>query len=833
LTTFYINNIFINIKSLIRIILFLSLIISFTTYGSNGSLKKSLDAQRPQLIDDKKWNSLKKSINNVRLSPSPNGIGGEDSRFGQSVSIDGDRAVVGSANTLGGVVYVLEFDGTKWENTDILKPINASTGSLFGLSVKLLGDRIAVADSNDDSSNANSGAVYVFDYVNNDWLPTKLFASDGDEFDRFGNSLSLSDNRLLVAAYNDDDNGQDSGSIYIFNLISGQWIQTKITASDGNSGDHFGSSVSLYGDRALVGAYGDDYNGLFTGSAYIYDLIDGEWLETKLTANDGDSGDDFGLFVSLYQNRALIAATSDDNDNGIDSGSVYIYDLVNSIWVESKLIANNGQSYKFFGGSVTLGYNKAVMSSFINENGSNSGGVYVYDLLNGSWVESKLISSDNALGDNFGNSISLSNERVLIGASYNDDNGKDSGSVYIFDKVNDYWDETKYIPEYGSAYDFFGISVSLSNNRALIGAYGDDDNGSKSGSAYIFDYIEGNWISTKLMASDGARNDYFGASVSLYGDRALIGAWQDDDNGEDSGSAYIFELANGSWQESKKLLASDGAAFDEFGFSVSIINDLILIGAKGDNDPILGLNTGSAYIYELVSNEWLETKLVSNDLDRADVFGNSVSLSGNRALIGAYQDDDNGASSGSAYIFEKSNNQWIQTSKLIASDSTSGDYFGKQVSLYEDNALIGAYRKDTIENGNSSGSAYLFELVEGEWLETNKFLASDGNVESFFGISLSLGKNKLLIGANEYSNGHFSGAVYLYEKNNSGVWKETKYISDSKATNNYFGASISLLGKKFLIGTFLDDDRGNESGSASLYNLKNIFENGFEKELNE
>src|SRR5690606_32093664 len=241
--------------------------------------------------------------------------------------------------------------------------------------------------------------------------------------------------------------------------------------------------------------------------------------------------------------------------------------------------------------------------------------------------------------------------------------------------------ESQLLASDGAADDYFGISVSLSGNRALIGAPYDDNNGIKSGSAYVFELQSGSWVETaKLTANDGAAMDNFGWSVSLSGNRALIGARLDDDHGVNSGSAYVFELQSGSWGETVKLTAADGATGDNFGLSVSLFGDRALIGSIGDNDN--GSDSGSAYVFELQAGNWAEfTKLVASDGAAGDYFGVSVSLSGDRASIGAWGDDDHGSKSGSAYVFDLNGVTWTETAKLTADDGAADDRFGLSVSL--------------------------------------------------------------------------------------------------------------------------------------------------------
>ena len=395
----------------------------------------------------------------------------------------------------------------------------------------------------------------------------------------------------------------------------------------------------------------------------------------------------------------------------------------------------------------------------------------------------KLTASDGAAGDHFGNSVSVYNNTAVIGASYDDDNGSNSGSAYVFEKNStsgNWTQKQKLTASDGAADDRFGYSVSVYNNTAVIGAVYDGDNGSNSGSAYIFEKnsTSGNWTQTetaKLTASDGAADDRFGHSVSVYNNTAVIGAVLDNDNGLDSGSAYVFEKnSTGHWTQTEtvKLTASDSAADDWFGYSVSVYNNTAVIGARFDDDK--GTNSGSAYVFEKnsTSGNWMQTetvKLTASDGATSDYFGRSVSVYNNTAVIGAVYDDDNGSNSGSAYIFEKNSTSgnWTQTetAKLTASDGAADDRFGYSVSVYNNTAVIGAsYDGD---NGSNSGSAYVFEKnsASGNWTQTEtvKLTASDGAEDDYFGHSVSVYNNTAVIGARfDDDKGTNSGSAYVF-----------------------------------------------------------------------
>ncbi|MBN1256230.1 MAG: cadherin domain-containing protein [Planctomycetes bacterium] len=376
--------------------------------------------------------------------------------------------------------------------------------------------------------------------------------------------------------------------------------ETKIVSSDGSVGDHFGNSVSISGDYAVVGAVYDDDNGETSGSAYIFKRDAGNWTqEAKLTASDGAASDVFGGSVSISDDYAIVGANGDD-DNGNNSGSAYIFKRDGTSWTEqAKLTASDGVEYYCFG-----------------------------------------------------NSVSISGDYAVVGAYEDEENGNGSGAAYIFKRDGTNWTEqTKLAASDAAEYDFFGLSVSISGDYAVVGSYGDDDNGSFSGSAYVFKRDGTSWIQeAKLTASDGAADDYFGQSVSISGDYTVIGANRDDDNGTDSGSAYVFKRDGTSWTEEAKLTASDGAMNDYFGCSVSISGVYAIVGANGNNDN--GPDSGSAYIFVRNGTSWTEQiKITASDGAAEDFFG-SVSIFNDIALIGAYGDDDNGSNSGSAYVYD-------------------------------------------------------------------------------------------------------------------------------------------------------------------------------------
>ena len=368
----------------------------------------------------------------------------------------------------------------------------------------------------------------------------------------------------------------------------------------------------------------------------------------------------------------------------------------------------------------------------------------------------KLVASDGAPEDYFGGSVSVSSDVCIIGADGDDNGGVNTGSAYIFRFQDPNWvEEVKLTAFDGEAEDYFGWSVSVSGDVCVIGARGDDDNGDASGSAYVYRFDGSDWVyEAKLVASDGQVRDLFGWSVSVRGDVCIVGAKSDSDNGVGSGSAYIFRYDGGEWIEEQKLTASDADFWDNFGVCVSMNTDVCLVGALG-NDSY----AGAAYVFRYTEPNWVqEAKLVAFDRAENDYFGESVAIDAGVCIVGAVGDDDDGDQSGSAYVFRFDGANWIHEAKLTAYDATFYDLFGESVAINSNVCVVGAYL-----DGNGelyTGSAYIFRFEDPNWVAEDKLTAFDAEADDFFGLSVSLDSGNAVIGAD--GKDAYTGAAYVY-----------------------------------------------------------------------
>ncbi len=646
--------------------------------------------------------------------------------FGRSVSISGNHIVVGANGAEKAYVFTKPDEG--WINTTesaILSDSDNNSSYGFGMEVKIEGNSVVVGNPYDKSS---TGSAYVFEKPTGGWTnmteTAKLTTTDGESYDYFGFSIGFSNECIVVGADKHDDNGSNSGASYVYEKPITGWIDmtqtAKLTASNASSDDVFGCSVSINEDVILIGASEANF---CMGGAYLFEKPANGWSDMtetyQFTTVNCDGADGFGSTVLVSNEHAFVGAESDAT-NGIWSGSLLVYEKPTTGWT------NLNESYKIFpepylqnsldhfGNAVSIYGDYAVVGA--NGYMSNQGCAYILQKNEIGWENIALLTtSDGENGDELGISVSIYGDLVIVGAK----NNNNSGACYVYKKPFNGWGDmtetAKLIASDGAYSDKFGNSVGIFDTTIVVGAFYDNDNGSYSGSAYIFEKPAGNWVNmtetAKLLASDGTSSSQFGSSVSIFENTVLVGAFGDDANGPGSGCAYVFEKPLEGWTnmtENAILTASEGQGVDHFGYSVSAYNDVCLIGAYGDDNW-----TGSAYVFEKPSSGWsnmTETaKLIASDRENSDEFGYSVSIYEDICVVGSFWDNVIGYNEGSAYLYTKPNDGWAnmtETKKITASDGLKDDYFGKAVSIYGDYLISGSYSDDNI--GSRSGSAYVF-----------------------------------------------------------------------------------------------------------------------------
>ena len=356
-----------------------------------------------------------------------------------------------------------------------------------------------------------------------------------------------------------------------------------------------------------------------------------------------------------------------------------------------------------------------------------------------------ITASDGAADNWFGYSVAVGSDRIVVGAYRNDVNSNsEQGSVYVFDLDGN---EVGIITASdGAADDLFGRSVAVGCGKIIVGADGDADNGAFTGSLYIYDLDGTNEV--KKIDPNGATYDYFGSSVAVGSGRIVVGAFGDDDNDIQSGSAFIYDL-NGN--EVGIITASDGATYEYFGRSVAVGCGKIVVGANGDTNT-----NGAAYIYNLDGTN--EVKITASDGAANDEFGQSVAVGCGRIVVGAERKDVGiNTDQGAAYIFDLDGNQ---LGIITASDGAADNYYGYSVAVGSGRIVVGAYYKD-IGSNIRQGSAYVYDL---DGNEVGIITASNGDASDLFGYSVAVGCGKVVVGAHGVNIGSNAdqGSAYIY-----------------------------------------------------------------------
>ncbi|MCH7698225.1 MAG: FG-GAP repeat protein [Chloroflexi bacterium] len=383
--------------------------------------------------------------------------------------------------------------------------------------------------------------------------------------------------------------------------------------------------------------------------------------------------------------------------------------------------------------------------------------------------------------------------------------------------------------------DQFGFSVAVSEDTALVGANHETTGGSSEGAVYVFQRDAGgaeNWGEVKkLAASDANPFDNFGFSVAADGDTVIVGALFD--GGSSScchfGAAYVFQRDEGgadNWGELKKLAASDAEEEDHFGWSVAVSGDTVVVGAASEDAG--GRGAGAVYVFYRDrggADNWGEVaKLTASDSQAKDQFGVAVGVSGQTAIVGAWREDAGGSDSGAAYVFQRDEggaDNWGEVEKVTASDAQEGDQFGFDVAVSGQTAVVGASHEDA--GGSDAGAAYVFQRDEGgpdNWGEVEKLTASNAETRAYFGESVALSSDALLVGAwSENLEGNSVGAAYVFQRDLGGVdsWGEAgRHISPA---GGRFGSSVAIRGDTAIVGAYSEGDLSFRVGAAYVFDL--------------
>ncbi|MEZ6015737.1 MAG: FG-GAP repeat protein [Planctomycetota bacterium] len=429
----------------------------------------------------------------------------------------------------------------------------------------------------------------------------------------------------------------------------------------------------------------------------------------------------------------------------------------------------------------------------------------------------KLLAADAAASDEAGYAVALAGSTALIGARYETQLGSSAGAAYAWrlDPITGWTQTQKLTGSSVEAFDEFGQSVAATQDTLVVGARNDDDNGADAGAAYVFrvDPMTGTWAEeVKVLAPDGEPGDRFGSALGIDGDVIVVGAQGDDDQGSAAGAVYVhrYDAMSGLWAMEQKLYASDAQVSDKFGASVAISGDVIVVGAFDEDQRASGAGAAYVFRYDPVLMTWAEEqKLLASDGASNDQFGWSVKVDGEVLVATARYADDLGLDAGAAYVFRRDAllGAWQEEAKLLAASGASGDAFGESADIEGDLVVVGGNFHDLV--AADTGGAWAFRFDGAVWREVAAIRAADADFDDRFGGSVAVSSGRALIGAQRDSQAALrAGAAYVYDmtaadRNGNGVPDacEAAGTAFCTASPNSTGApsSIAAIGSAALI----------------------------------
>ena len=324
----------------------------------------------------------------------------------------------------------------------------------------------------------------------------------------------------------------------------------------------------------------------------------------------------------------------------------------------------------------------------------------------------------------------------------------------------------------------FGVSVAAVSDTIFVAASPMRNGQRDPGTVHVFQRQQSGWVRAGVLPVPEARvEDLFGVSMATDGKTLVVGAQFADARGDDSGLAYVFERSGEQWRQAAVLSATDASAGDQFGLTVSVSGETIAVGARLADGPVV--DVGSTYVFARRAGKWQQVrKLMASDATRGDIFGR-VSIDGDAMLVSADLNDDRGDNAGKAYAFENRRGAWVEVAKITASDGMAGDEFGISLALNGSTAVFGAVGSNA--RGDDSGAAYVFERRDGRWSQLARLTASDGTTRDWFGFAVAASNHTIVVGAPNHSgNGDRAGAAYVFERRGD-VWNQAGKLTASDA----------------------------------------------------
>ncbi len=679
--------------------------------------------------------------------------------FGAALALHDDRLVIGAHLTSSGTgeAYLYRRDGDGFVLEGDLSPPGLAVGDLFGRSVAVGGDAIAVGAPGSDVGVADAGAVYLVD--DGGGLIAEVTAADGASGDGFGIAVSATPERIAVGA---SGRSGFSGGAYLFARNVGGpdgWGEEKAFDPPLGvvAGDRFGDAIALEGADLLVGAPKSNAG---AGSAHLYGRDvggGGAWgSRAEFVAADPSAALSFGESVALGDGVAVVSGTGTDGA-GFGLTAIFERDVGgDEAWGRVQELAGGASGDDVFVvAAVAVSGDLIVRGDAREDSGgrAEAGRVQAYRREATTW---DLVATADAIdpltGMNFGFALAAEADRLAVGCPLDDEGGGASGSVFLYAREEgglDGWELVERIlspsPEVGAE---FGFAVALDGGHLLVGAPFDDQVGAiNGGAAWLFDQSLGgldSWDVRREVSPDvDEANQNFGHAVALAEGRAFVGAPRADDFGADAGEVHTFERNQGgsdTWGRTGRLVPSDAGAGDRFGDALAADGVRVAVGASTRDAPTA--DVGGVYIYVWDGAFSQEAVLLAAESGLDDEFGSAVALSDETLVVGLHRDDTVAIDGGLVTVWSLASGAWARSGTLPTAGLVEGEEQGFSVAMAHGRILAG--HPGVYAN---RGRAVLYESVGGSWVQVAELADGAGEPLDRFGRTLVAESDDLFITA--------------------------------------------------------------------------------------
>ena len=713
-------------------------------------------------------------------------------------------------------------------------PTGVQSGAKLGSSLAVDGGYTVAGAPFHDGGAPDSGVVKVFDSATGALLFILTKPGTPEFGDYFGFSVAISGTRVVIGVPYDRAGTPLSGHAYVYDLASTTpTVPVAILTNPAPaSNSFFGWAVGISGTRIVVGIPNAAAGGSAVGRACVYDLTSATPTVPLVTLNNPSpaSFEYFGQAVAISGTLVLIGTPSDSTGAG-DAGSAYVYDVAGATPASPVVTLNNPEpaSADSFGRAVSISGTLVVVGTPGKDTGApESGSAYVYDVA-GATPMVPLVTLNNptpAFGDSFGRAVAISGTHVVAGAAGDDTGANSAGSVYVYDVAGatptlPVTTLNNPAPAFG---DTFGHAVAISGAQVAVGAQQDDAGAEDTGSAYVYDVAGATpTVPVAILNHPGpGLGDEFGHAVAVSGTRLVVGAPYDGTGARNAGTALVYDLSSATPLVPVVTLNNPAPEqSDNFGWSVAICGTRLVVGARRDNTG--ATFAGSAYVYELAGATPAVPLATLHNPSPAQVdnFGWSVAICEKRVVVGAPYDDTPQSDVGIAYVYDLASPTPTMPAILLNNPMQMlGDHFGWSVAISGTRVVVGSPDDDT--GDLNAGRAYVYDVAG---VTPAVPIATLNNPTPFyedkFGYAVGISGTRVIAGApGDRTLGLGYGGAYVYDV--AGVTPNVPlatYLNPFPTASMNFGRSVAISGTRFVVGAYRDDTGGIYPGSAFLYDL--------------